>query len=274
MGLRDLTLKEEYRSDRDDIISEFFVPCLSNCIEYDRCIEYVSVKSLTTLALGFENFVNNQAKMRIITGHRFRASDLDLLTKLMLNNKKEISFKGSFIRNSKLKILKDIVENHKLQVKIAIPNSEEIVGAFAGIASPASSYMIRTINARSLYQGLGNDDKKVYLKEVGGWCVMWDNSGNIGRNLTGVFELRESGGYIRASRNLQMTLVNPNDLNTPNNTFIYFDANGSSGGGAGSWKGKILMPQEFTVAFRGSQSVNWAAADFFMAWMMIGYDVE
>ncbi|KAG2473983.1 MAG: DNA repair helicase [Nitrosopumilales archaeon] len=130
MGLRDLTLKEEYRSDRDDIISEFFVPCLSNCIEYDRCIEYVSVKSLITLALGFENFVNNQAKMRIITGHRFRASDLDLLTKLMLNNKKEISFKGSFIRNSKLKILKEIVENHKLQVKIAIPNSEEIVGAF------------------------------------------------------------------------------------------------------------------------------------------------
>jgi len=130
VGLRNLTLKEEYRSDRDDIISEFFVPCLSNCIEYDRCIEYVSVKSLTTLALGFENFVNNQAKMRIITGHRFRASDLDLLTKLMLNNKKEFSFKGSFIRNTKLKILKEIVENHKLQVKIAIPNSEEIVGAF------------------------------------------------------------------------------------------------------------------------------------------------
>jgi len=130
VGLRNLTLKEEYRSDRDDIISEFFVPCLSNCIEYDRCIEYVSVKSLTTLALGFENFVNNQAKMRIITGHRFRASDLDLLTKLMINNKKELSFKGSFIRNSKLKILKDIVENNKLQVKIAIPNSEEIVGAF------------------------------------------------------------------------------------------------------------------------------------------------
>jgi len=130
MGLRALTLKEEYRSDRDDIISEFFVPCLSNCIEYDRCIEYVSVKSLTTLALGFENFVSNKAKMRIITGHRFRASDLDLLAKLMLNNKKELGFKGSFIRNSKLKILKEIVENNKLQVKIAIPNSEEIVGAF------------------------------------------------------------------------------------------------------------------------------------------------
>ena len=130
MGLRELNLKEEYRSDTDDIISEFFVPCLSNCIEYDRCIEYVSVKSLTTLALGFENFTNNQAKMRIITGHRFRASDLDLLSKLMSNKKNEFRINGNLIRDSKIKKLKDVVTNNKLQVKIAIPNSEEVVGAF------------------------------------------------------------------------------------------------------------------------------------------------
>ncbi len=130
MGLRELNLKEEYRSDTDDIISEFFVPCLSNCIEYDRCIEYVSVKSLTTLALGFENFTNNQAKMRIITGHRFRASDLDLLSKLMSNKKNEFRINGNLIRDSKIKKLKDVVANNKLQVKIAIPNSEEVVGNF------------------------------------------------------------------------------------------------------------------------------------------------
>ena len=130
MGLRELNLKEEYRSDTDDIISEFFVPCLSNCIEYDRCIEYVSVKSLTTLALGFENFTNNQAKMRIITGHRFRASDLDLLSKLMSNKKNEFKINGKLIRDSKIRKLKDVVSNNKLQVKIAIPNSEEVVGAF------------------------------------------------------------------------------------------------------------------------------------------------
>jgi len=130
LGLRELNLKEEYRSDTDDIISEFFVPCLSNCIEYDRCIEYVSVKSLTTLALGFENFTNNQAKMRIITGHRFRASDLDLLSKLMSNNKNEFRLNGNFIRESKIRKLKDVVASNKLQVKIAIPNSEEVVGNF------------------------------------------------------------------------------------------------------------------------------------------------
>lgn len=130
MGLREISLKEEYRSDRDDIVSEFFVPCLSNCIEYDRCIENISVKSLSTLALGFENFSKNQAKMRIITGHRFRAADLDILSRLMSNGD-ELRFNGGFIRDSKVRMLKEIVDNHKLEIKIAIPNSEEVVGSFS-----------------------------------------------------------------------------------------------------------------------------------------------
>lgn len=130
MGLRDLNLKEEYRSDRDDVISEFFVPCLANCIEYDRCIEYVSIKSLTTLVLGFENFANNRAKMRIVVGHRFRASDLSSLAKLFSNHNDDSKFNSSFIRDTKIMMLKDLVTNHKLEIKIAIPNSEEVVGSF------------------------------------------------------------------------------------------------------------------------------------------------
>ncbi len=130
MGLRDISLKEEYRSDRDDIISEFFIPCLSNCIEYDRCIEYVTIKSLTTLTLGFDNFAKNKAKLRMITGHRFNASDLELLNKLFSEQTSDVRFNSKFIRDSKIQMLKEIVANNRLEIKIAIPNSEEVVGAF------------------------------------------------------------------------------------------------------------------------------------------------
>ncbi len=131
MGLRDISLKEEFRSDRDDIISEFFVPCLSNCIEYDRCIEYVTIKSLTTLALGFDNFAKNKAKLRMITGHRFNASDLELLNKLFSEQTSDIRFNSKIIRDSKIQMLKEIVANHRLEIKIAIPNSEEVAGSFS-----------------------------------------------------------------------------------------------------------------------------------------------
>ena len=127
MGLRDISLKEEYRSDRDDIVTEFFIPCLSNCIRYDRCIEFVSLKSLITLALGFDNFASHKAKMRIVTGHRFGANDLDIISRLFGSDK---VFNGKNIKSSKLKLLKDVVNNNQLEMKIAISNSEEIAGSF------------------------------------------------------------------------------------------------------------------------------------------------
>jgi len=131
LSLRDISLKEEYRSDRDNIISEFFIPCLSNCIEYDRCIEYVTIKSLTTLTLGFDNFAKNKAKLRMITGHRFNASDLELLNKLFSEQTSDIRFNSKIIRDSKIQMLKEIVANHRLEIKIAIPNSEEVAGSFS-----------------------------------------------------------------------------------------------------------------------------------------------
>ena len=64
MGLREINLKEEYRSDRDDIVSEFFLPCLSNCIEYDRCVDLLSIETLATIAMAFENFAKgNQNRL-------------------------------------------------------------------------------------------------------------------------------------------------------------------------------------------------------------------
>jgi len=68
--------------------------------------------------------------MRIISGHRFSASDLGYLTKLFSNHNSDFRFNGSIIRDSKIKMLKELVDNHKLEIKIAIPNSEEVVGSF------------------------------------------------------------------------------------------------------------------------------------------------
>ena len=86
MALRDLSLKQEYRSDRDDVVSEFFIPCLTNSIQYDRTIEFISVKSLSTLTFGLENIEHNHAKIRLVSGHRFTTSDLDAIAKLFDQN--------------------------------------------------------------------------------------------------------------------------------------------------------------------------------------------
>jgi len=136
--LRDLSLKQEYRSDRDDVVSEFFIPCLTNSIQYDRTIEFISVKSLSTLTFGLENIQDHHAKIRLVSGHRFSTSDLNTIVKLFdqhntsrFNGRLHLDNKiGNFIRDSKIGKLQTIIEDFKLEIKVAIPNSEYVDGVF------------------------------------------------------------------------------------------------------------------------------------------------
>ncbi len=130
VGLRDIELKEEYRSDIDDIVAEFFFPCLSQCIEYDRCVDFLSIQTLATIAMAFDNFAIGKAKLRMVTGHRFRTQDLNLFTKLF-SEKYTKSFEGKFIKDSKIQRLQNIVNKGQIELKIAIPNSEQIADSFS-----------------------------------------------------------------------------------------------------------------------------------------------
>ena len=130
MGLKDLSLKEEYRSDRENLIEEFFLPCLDNCIEYDRAVEYVALKSLTAYYFGLKSFVQNNVQIRMVTGHRLRTSDLNVLTKLFgkKNGKNLFNIKSNY--GEKYKLLNQMIQNNKLMLKIAMPVSEEVYGSF------------------------------------------------------------------------------------------------------------------------------------------------
>ena len=138
LGLRDLSLRQEYRSDKDDVVSEFFIPCLTNSIQYDRTIEFISVKSLSTLTFGLENIQDHHAKIRLVSGHRFSTSDLNSIVKLFdqhktsrFNGRINLDNKvGSIIRDNKITKLKKIIDGFKVEVKVAIPNSEYVDGVF------------------------------------------------------------------------------------------------------------------------------------------------
>ena len=130
MGLKDVNLKEEYRSDVDDIVAEFFFPCLSHCIQYDRCVNFLSIQALVTISMAFDNFSAGKSKLRMITGHRFKTEDLNLFTKLF-SEKFTKSFEGKLIKNSKIQKLQNIVNNGQIELKIAIPNSERVADEFS-----------------------------------------------------------------------------------------------------------------------------------------------
>jgi len=129
LGLRDLSLKQEYRSDVDDVVSEFFIPCLTNSIQYDRTVEFISIKSLSTLTFGLGNIQDHHAKIRLVSGHRFSTTDLNIIKKLF-DQRTNHRFNGNLIRDHKITELQKIINDFKVEIKIAIPNSEYVDGIF------------------------------------------------------------------------------------------------------------------------------------------------
>ncbi len=189
MGLREIELQEEYRSDRNDIASEFFFPCLSNCIEYDRCVDFLSIQTLATISMAFDNFVEGKAKLRIVTGHRFRAADLNLFTKLF-DEKYKKSFDGKQIKHSKIEKIARFFDNGQIELKIAIPNSEQVANSFSeriGIfrdehdqvvaftGTSSESFSTQTIDFESVDVFTSWNDKSRVERKVKDFEELWEN---------------------------------------------------------------------------------------------------
>ena len=113
----------------DDVVSEFFIPCLTNSIQYDRAVESISIKSLSTLTFGLGNMQDHHAKIRLVSGHRFSTTDLNIIKKLF-DQRTNHRFNGNLIRDHKITELQKIINDFKLEIKIAIPNSEYVDGIF------------------------------------------------------------------------------------------------------------------------------------------------
>jgi len=70
-------------------------------------------------------------QIRIVTGHRLKTSDLNVLSKLYTKNNGKSAFGKNPALEKKFPILNEMIKSNKLRIKIAIPNSEEVYGSFS-----------------------------------------------------------------------------------------------------------------------------------------------
>ena len=66
MVLRDLSLQPAYRSGRDALLDDFYVPCLQESVLYDRAVGYFSSTLYHVVALAFSDFVRRGGRIRLI----------------------------------------------------------------------------------------------------------------------------------------------------------------------------------------------------------------
>ena len=138
--------------------------------------------------MGFDNFTAGKAKLKMITGNRFKIADLNILTKLF-SEKYTKRFDGKLIRNNKIQKLQDFINNGQIELKIAITNSEEISNLFSerigifkdendeavAFTGTSSSLSIQTRDFESVDVFTSWNDKSRVQRKIKDFEDLWEN---------------------------------------------------------------------------------------------------
>ena len=137
MGLKELHIGTSYETLGDvDPVSDFYIPALSQAVEYDRSVGFFSSASLALAARGVAGLIRNGGTMRLIVSPNLNERDIDAI-KLAANNPDEViegiasELLGNIdaladeIERDHVKALGWMLANGRLEMKIAVIVDED-----------------------------------------------------------------------------------------------------------------------------------------------------
>ena len=131
-NLSNVNIKSIYSTSQDDLMQDFYVPCLSNSTHYDRIAGYFSSAIFSLAPMALSSFISNGGKIRLLCSPNLSHVDKsalqnrDNVEKISIeqikDDLKNISESGN-IGESLTSLMANLVSSEIIQLKIAIPES-------------------------------------------------------------------------------------------------------------------------------------------------------
>ena len=130
--LSELSIKMSYRTGRDNIVDDFYIPCLEASTLYRRAVGFFTSHGLSVAARGVANLAFRKGKMRLVASPRLEPEDVEVLR---LAKDDPISVLGNIVArdfsdiedkliNERLNALAWLSATGMLEIKLAIPTDE------------------------------------------------------------------------------------------------------------------------------------------------------
>lgn len=128
-----IDLQVRYKSQKNDVINEFYVPVLSNSVLYDRAVGFFSSNILVEYIAGLQEFIDNQGKMRLIISPRLSDTDIETIINANLDKTMEtvaanmttdfIKFKESKESDLSAQILYKLIIEGIIEIRVVVPET-------------------------------------------------------------------------------------------------------------------------------------------------------
>ncbi|DAC17233.1 MAG TPA: DEAD/DEAH box helicase [Candidatus Poseidoniales archaeon] len=200
--LSDLNLKISYRTGRDDLINDFYIPCLNRSILYQRAVGYFNSTGLSLAASGIAHLIAAGGKIELLASPQLTQEDIDAIQKGHSTHKDVViqAVQRNFIEiqdlliKERLEALAWMVSTGDLKVKLAIrmsPNGVPSLGiyheklglfsdsnlnrvAFAGSANETGSALFENFEAIDVYCSWEDPQNRV-TEKTEMFSDLWSN---------------------------------------------------------------------------------------------------
>ena len=78
-NLPDIPIKLSYRTGRDDMVKEFFIPCMESSVLYRRAAGYFTSAGLALAARGVASLASRRGKMKLVVSPHLEPADVEAL---------------------------------------------------------------------------------------------------------------------------------------------------------------------------------------------------
>ena len=126
MGYESLNILRSYKTNKNDIVREFYVPILTQSVLYKRAVGFFSSTALIELSKGISGLIRNGGKIKFIVSPLLSEEDILAIQKgyderEIIKNCLEREFKEpqNASEEERLNWLAHLIANNHLEIKVA-----------------------------------------------------------------------------------------------------------------------------------------------------------
>jgi DNA phosphorothioation system restriction enzyme len=199
--LSKLQLKASYRSSRDNLLLDFYIPCLQEAALYSRAVGYFTSSVLSLAARGLRSFIGKRGEMRLVASPYFTSEDVEAIKKgykkreevisEALERELRIGVESQVVRD-RLGFLAWMIGEGLLNIKIAVLEEGKSVGlyhekigvfedtegnrvAFSGSANESAGGLLSNFESIQVFRSWVKSDTERIAPLLGDFDDLWNN---------------------------------------------------------------------------------------------------
>ena len=207
MSLRDIELKQEYRSLLDNVVQDFYIPLLRNATLYQRAVGFFSSSSLVEISKGIAAMAEAGGKIQLVASPYLSDEDIAAIKKGYADRDKIIE--GALIASlsddhvdyysmERLNLLANLIADGILDIRIAYTEDAKGIGmyhekmgiiadaegnkvAFSGSMNESATAMLVNYETIDVFRSWGDESEqdRVALKQNAFYSIWNDTEPNI-----------------------------------------------------------------------------------------------